>query len=56
MILDTIVARKREEVAALRSAGIRLPEQFREKHLDPPRGFHRALECRFSAGSHWSQL
>jgi len=43
MILDTIVARKREEVAALRSAGIRLPEQFREKHLDPPRGFHRAL-------------
>jgi len=43
MILDTIVARKREEVAALRSAGIRLPEQFCQKHLDPPRGFHRAL-------------
>ena len=43
MILDTIVARKREEVAALRSEGIRLPEQFREKRLDPPRGFHRAL-------------
>jgi len=45
MILDTIVARKREEVAALRSAGIRLPEQFCQKHLDPPRGFHRALTC-----------
>ena len=43
MILDTIVARKREEVAALRSGGIHVPEQFREKRLDAPRGFHRAL-------------
>lgn len=39
MILDTIVARKREEVAALRRAG--LPSLERE--IAPPRGFQRAL-------------
>jgi len=39
MILDTIVARKHEEVAALKRRG--LPEM--EKPVDPPRGFLRAL-------------
>lgn len=43
MILDTIVARKREEVKALRTKGLFLPEQFMEKQIDPPRGFTRAL-------------
>ena len=43
MILDTIVARKKEEVAELRKTGIRLPEQFRDRPVDPPRGFRRAL-------------
>jgi indole-3-glycerol phosphate synthase len=43
MILDTIVAKKKQEVAELRSKGIRLPEQFREKAIPPPRGFRRAL-------------
>jgi indole-3-glycerol phosphate synthase len=39
MILDTIVERKREEVAALQQEGIRLPET----DIAPPRGFMRAL-------------
>jgi indole-3-glycerol phosphate synthase len=39
MILDTIVARKREEVAAVKKRGIRPPEG----PVDPPRGFMRAL-------------
>ena len=39
MILDTIVARKREEVAALRRTGIAGPEG----PVAPPRGFARAL-------------
>lgn len=39
MILDTIVARKKEEVAALKKTGIRSPEE----PVDPPRGFTRAL-------------
>lgn len=43
MILDKIVARKRLEVAELKSKGIRLPEAFTEKSVDPPRGFRRAL-------------
>jgi indole-3-glycerol phosphate synthase len=43
MILDTIVAKKKQEVAELRAQGIRLPEQFREKAIPPPRGFRRAL-------------
>ena len=41
MILDTIVARKKEEVAALKQQGIRPPES--EKPLDSPRGFMQAL-------------
>jgi len=39
MILDTIVTRKREEVAALRKKGVRAPDM----EIGPPRGFHRAL-------------
>ena len=39
MILDTIAARKREEVAALKRGGIRPPEGS----VAPPRGFLRAL-------------
>ncbi|MCL7489104.1 MAG: indole-3-glycerol phosphate synthase TrpC [Desulfobulbaceae bacterium] len=39
MILDTIVARKREEVATLRKAGLRPLE----REIEPPRGFRRAL-------------
>ncbi len=43
MILDTIVAKKRQEVAELRSKGISLPAQFREKKIDAPRGFRHTL-------------
>jgi indole-3-glycerol phosphate synthase len=43
MILDTIVAKKRQEVAELRSKGIVLPDQFRDKHIESPRGFRRTL-------------
>ncbi|SHO51635.1 indole-3-glycerol phosphate synthase TrpC [Desulfopila aestuarii] len=43
MILDTIVARKKEEVVRLRREGIFLPLEFREKNIEPPRGFIRAL-------------
>jgi indole-3-glycerol phosphate synthase len=39
MILDTIVARKREEVAALKKSGLGEPGM----DIDPPRGFLRAL-------------
>ena len=39
MILDTIVARKREEVAALKKTGI-IPL---DREVDPPRGFYNAL-------------
>jgi indole-3-glycerol phosphate synthase len=39
MILDTIVARKREEVALLKRDGLQGPGQ----EVDPPRGFCRAL-------------
>lgn len=39
MILDTIVARKREEVAVLRRDGLRSPDC----QIAPPRGFSRAL-------------
>ena len=39
MILDTIVARKREEIAGLKRSGLRGPG----KDVDPPRGFLRAL-------------
>ncbi len=39
MILDTIVERKHEEVAALKRDGIRPPDTA----IDPPRGFMQAL-------------
>ena len=39
MILDTIVARKKEEVDSLKKSGIREPEES----VDSPRGFTRAL-------------
>ncbi|MFZ5797294.1 MAG: indole-3-glycerol phosphate synthase TrpC [Desulfobulbus sp.] len=39
MILDTIVARKQEEVAVLKRDGLRGPGQ----EVEPPRGFTRAL-------------
>ncbi|MDO9040867.1 MAG: indole-3-glycerol phosphate synthase TrpC [Desulfocapsaceae bacterium] len=43
MILDTIVAKKKEEVALLRARGIHLPSAFAHKPIDPPRGFRQAL-------------
>lgn len=43
MILDKIVARKREEVALLQKNGIQLPEEFTGKEIPSPRGFRRAL-------------
>ncbi len=43
MILDTIVARKLEEVAELRRKGIQLPLSFQDKEISPPRGFAKAL-------------
>jgi len=39
MILDTIVARKKEEVAELRQKGISAPDM----EIAPPRGFYNAL-------------
>lgn len=43
MILDTIVEKKKIEVADLRAKGISLPEHFKEKTVSPPRGFQKAL-------------
>ncbi len=43
MILDTIVAQKKIEVAQLRKKGICLPSEFRDKAIDPPRGFTSSL-------------
>ena len=43
MILDTIVAKKKIEVAELRSKGIQLPTEFRDKAIAPPRGFRSTL-------------
>lgn len=43
MILDRIVARKRLEVAQLKSAGIQLPPSWSGKEIGPPRGFRQAL-------------
>lgn len=43
MILDTIVQRKKEEVAALKKNGLQLPIEFREQEIDPARGFKQAL-------------
>lgn len=43
MILDTIVERKKEEVAELKAKGITLPGQFQGNEIAPPRGFYNAL-------------
>ena len=43
MILDTIVAKKRQEVVELRSKGFSLPTQFQDKIIDAPRGFRSSL-------------
>ncbi len=43
MILDKIVARKKEEVAQLKKKGITLPAEYDRTSIDPPRGFSRAL-------------
>jgi len=43
MILETIVERKREEVARLRRGGIVLPEELRESPIPGRRGFARSL-------------
>jgi len=43
MILDTIVARKKEEVAFLKKEGIHLPDGFAEQEIASPRGFREAL-------------
>ncbi len=43
MILDTIVAKKKIEVAELRKKGIQLPAEFRDKTIAPPRGFRSKL-------------
>jgi indole-3-glycerol phosphate synthase len=43
MILDTIVAKKKIEVAELRQKGIQLPVEFREKVIESPRGFRNTL-------------
>ena len=43
MILDTIVKRKVEEVAVLKSKGITIPDVFHDLEPDPPRGFRKAI-------------
>lgn len=43
MILDTIVSKKRKEVAELKSKGIILPAAFQNREIAPPRGFIQAL-------------
>lgn len=43
MILDTIVARKKEEVAEVKKKGIHLPAAYADKVIDGPRGFRRNL-------------
>lgn len=43
MILQTIVDRKKEEVALLRTSGIHPPELFAGRPFDPPRHFRKAL-------------
>lgn len=42
-ILDTIVARKKEEVVLLEKNGPRIPAPYAEKEIQPPRGFRKAL-------------
>lgn len=43
MILDTIVVKKKKEVAELKSKGIILPASFQNREITPPRGFIKAL-------------
>jgi indole-3-glycerol phosphate synthase len=43
MILDTIVARKKEEVKILRTKGTQLPAEFLDREIEPPRGFRESL-------------
>jgi len=43
MILDKIVARKKEEVDQLKREGPTLPAEYDNTAIDPPRGFSRAL-------------
>lgn len=42
-VLDTIVAKKKIEVAELRQKGIQLPSEFRDKAIEAPRGFCNTL-------------
>lgn len=42
-ILDTIVAKKKEEVALLKKNGVRIPEPYDSKEIPGPRGFRQAL-------------
>ncbi|MBU1059396.1 MAG: indole-3-glycerol phosphate synthase TrpC [Proteobacteria bacterium] len=42
-ILETIVNRKKEEVATLRRQGVQIPTPYNEKEIPPPRGFRQAL-------------
>ncbi len=42
-ILDTIVARKKEEVSILRRNGVHIPAEFTKKTISGPRGFRQAL-------------
>jgi len=43
MILNRIVERKHLEVEQLKNAGIELPKAYRERKIDPPRGFRKGL-------------
>jgi indole-3-glycerol phosphate synthase len=43
MILDTIVEKKKIEVAYLRKNGVQLPLEFRDKEIGSPRGFRKSL-------------
>ncbi len=42
-ILDTIVAKKKEEVTLLRKKGVQVPAAYADKEIPPPRGFRSAL-------------
>lgn len=42
-ILDTIVAQKKNEVQQLHTQGISLPDDFKDKEIEPPRGFKASL-------------
>lgn len=43
MILDTIVEKKKLEVGVLRQQGLTVPSRYRDKEIEPPRGFRKAL-------------